>query len=51
MERQEAIHSKGFAMDNNYAFGGPGDQENVANYNKIKVGVKNLQDATITLGD
>ena len=38
-------------MDNNYAFGGPGDQENVANYNKIKVGVKNLQDATITLGD
>ena len=31
--------------------GGPGDAENVMNYNKIKVGVKSLEDAVYNLGD
>ena len=38
MERQEQIHSKGFAMGNNFIHGGVGDPENPINYNKIKVG-------------
>ena len=51
MERQEQIHSKGFAMGNNIMHGGVGDPELVTNYNKIKVGVKTLEDAVFNLGD
>ena len=51
MERQELIHSKGFAMGNNVMHGGVGDPELVMNYNKIKVGVKTLEDAVFNLGD
>ena len=38
-------------MGNNFIYGGPGDSENIANYNKIKVGVKTLDDAVFNLGD
>ena len=49
--RQDLIHQKGFAMGSNFVHGGPGDAENVINYNKIKVGVKTLEDAVFNLGD
>ncbi len=45
------IHDKGFAMGNTYLYGGNGDAENILNYNKIKVGVKTLEDAIFNLGD
>ena len=51
MERQDLIHSKGFAMGNNYIYNGTGDAEGIVNYNKIKVGVKTLEDAVYNLGD
>ena len=51
MERQEAIHKKGFSMGSRIIHGGVGDQENVLGYNKIKVGVKTLEDAVFNLGD
>ena len=38
-------------MGNNYLYGGTGDPEDVMNYNKIKVGVKTLEDAVFNLGD
>jgi hypothetical protein len=38
-------------MGNNYISGGPGDAEDPATYNKIKVGVKTLEDAIFNLGD
>ena len=38
-------------MGNNYLHGGVGDPEDVSNYNKIKVGVKTLEDAVFNLGD
>ena len=38
-------------MGQTYLFGGAGDPEVVTDYNKIKVGVKTLEDAVITLGD
>lgn len=38
-------------MGRNYNLGGPGDTENIIDYNKIKVGVKTLQDAVFNLGD
>ena len=37
-------------MGNNIMHGGVGDPELVTNYNKIKVGVKTLEDATLDLG-
>ena len=49
--RQDLIHQKGFAMGNSFIHGGPGDAETVINYNKIKVGVKTLEDAVFNLGD
>ena len=49
--RQDLIHQKGFAMGSNFVHGGPGDVEHVINYNKIKVGVKTLEDAVFNLGD
>ena len=46
--KQEAIHEKGFDLFN---FGMPVIDENgVINYNKIKVGVKQLEDALLDLG-
>ena len=51
MERQELIHSKGFAMGRDAVYGGFGDPEDLTNYNKIKVGVKTLEDAVFNLGD
>lgn len=48
-ERQNAIHSKGFDMGN-LTFVNHSD-ESVVDYNKIKVGVKSLDDAVLTLGD
>jgi hypothetical protein len=51
LERQELIHSKGFAMGNNYIYNGTGNSEDIVNYNKIKVGVKTLEDAIYNLGD
>lgn len=38
-------------MGSNFIHGGPGDVEHVINYNKIKVGVKTLEDAVFNLGD
>ena len=38
-------------MGNNFIHGGVGDPENPINYNKIKVGVKTLEDAVFNLGD
>lgn len=38
-------------MGNNIVHGGVGDPELVTNYNKIKVGVKTLEDAVFNLGD
>ena len=38
-------------MGSNFVHGGPGDVEHVINYNKIKVGVKTLEDAVFNLGD
>ena len=38
-------------MGNTYLYGGNGDAENILNYNKIKVGVKTLEDAIFNLGD
>ena len=38
-------------MGNRTHHGGIGDPEMVANYNKIKVGVKTLEDAVYNLGD
>ena len=38
-------------MGNNVMHGGAGDPEMVVNYNKIKVGVKTLEDAVFNLGD
>jgi hypothetical protein len=51
LERQELIHQKGFAMGNSFVHGGVGDPEHIMNYNKIKVGVKTLEDAVFNLGD
>jgi hypothetical protein len=49
IERQEAIHNKGFDL---FDFGFPtGDNnENITDYGKIKVGVKVLEDALLDLG-
>ena len=49
--RQELIHQKGFSMGNRILHGGVGDAESITNYNKIKVGVKTLEDAVYNLGD
>jgi hypothetical protein len=39
-------------MGNTHIYhGGLGDSEDIANYNKIKVGVKTLEDAIFNLGD
>ena len=38
-------------MGNTYLYGGNGDAESIVNYNKIKVGVKILEDAIFNLGD
>lgn len=38
-------------MGNNVMHGGVGDPELITNYNKIKVGVKTLEDAIFNLGD
>ena len=38
-------------MGNNYIYNGTGDAEGIVNYNKIKVGVKTLEDAVYNLGD
>lgn len=38
-------------MGNNYLYGGTGVPEDIMNYNKIKVGVKSLEDAVFNLGD
>ena len=38
-------------MGRQYNFGGPGDSEAIIDYNKIKVGVKTLEDAVLVLGD
>lgn len=38
-------------MGNSFLHGGVGDAENPMNYNKIKVGVKTLEDAVYNLGD
>ena len=38
-------------MGNKYVYGGAGDPEDITNYNKIKVGVKTLEDAIFNLGD
>ena len=50
-DRQSVIHEKGFAMGNTFIHGGMGDAEDVTKYNKIKVGVKSLEDAIFNLGD
>ena len=49
--RQEQIHNKGFFIGGNYVYGGPGGQEDNLQFNKIKVGVKSLEDAVFNLGD
>lgn len=38
-------------MNNTYSYGGHGDPESVVDYNRIKVGVKSLDDAVLILGD
>ena len=38
-------------MGRDYIYGGMGDPEDIMNYNKIKVGVKTLEDAVFNLGD
>ena len=38
-------------MGKRYQYGGAGDAEQIINYNKIKVGVKSLEDAIFNLGD
>ena len=38
-------------MGGNAVYGGMGDPEDITNYNKIKVGVKTLNDAVFNLGD
>ena len=38
-------------MGNNFVYNGTGPLEEVTNYNKIKVGVKTLEDAVLNLGD
>ncbi len=46
--RQDAIHSKGFDLFNfGYA---PTDENGVTDYSKIKIGVKQLEDAILELG-
>ena len=45
--RQDDIHAKGFNM----AYGAKVIPDAPAEYNKIKVGVKTLEDAVLTLGD
>jgi hypothetical protein len=47
-ERQDAIHAKGFDLFN-FNYTNPED-ENVSEYSKIKVGVKQLEDAILELG-
>ena len=44
--RKEQIHSKGFDMNNRYQ-----DYSTVSDYKKIKVGVKQLEDAILNLGE
>lgn len=51
LDRQEEIHSKGFAIGSPIQHGGPGDGENPLEYNRIKVGVKTLKDAIYNLGE
>ena len=48
--RSEKIHDKGFSMNNNANnFNYTNIPENM-NFNKIKVGAKNLEDAILDLG-
>lgn len=49
--RQEQIHSKGFVIGRPLQHGGPGDSEQPLDYNRIKVGVKTLEDAIYNLGE
>lgn len=51
LDRQEQIHSKGFTIGRPLQHGGPGDIEQSLEYNRIKVGVKTLQDAIYNLGE
>lgn len=51
MDRQDLIHDKGFDLFNfNYDYTIDEDGNKVINYNKIKVGVKQLEDAILELG-
>ena len=49
MSRKEQIHSKGFDL-HNYTFSSY-DTDSVTDFNKIKVGVKKLEDAILSLGN
>ena len=49
--RQDTIHAKGFDLFN-FGYANPEQlsEDNITDYNRIKVGVKQLEDAVLELG-
>jgi hypothetical protein len=48
LNRQERIRNKGFSLHNEHSISNP---DGTLDFSKIRVGVKSLEDAVLTLGD